>query len=98
MGKLAAVLAALRYGSSLSDPAVWKRRQNLTNALVGLLGAITLFLPVEVTDADIAALAGGLAVAVGLLNAYLTTATSDKVGLPTRPAPADRQRDADPGP
>lgn len=84
MNKILAALAALRYGSSLTDPAVWKNRQLLLNALMGLLGAAAYFVPVEMSHEDQKAVAGGLAVAVGLLNAYLTTATSEKVGLPAR--------------
>lgn len=84
MSKLLAALAALRYGSSLTDPAVWKQRQNRLNALIGLLGAVAVFLPVEMSHEDMLAIAGGVAAAVGVLNAYLTTATSDKVGLRAR--------------
>lgn len=96
MGKLAAAFAALRYGSSLTDPAIWKQRQTRLNALVGLLGALVVLLPVvgvkiEVTSEDVLAIAGGIAAVVGLfVNPYLTTATSDKVGLPAGNPPADR--------
>ena len=81
MGKLAAAFAALRYGASLTEPGIWKKRQNLMNALIGLLGAAVLFLPKEVSGEDIAAIAGGIAAIAGVLNTYLTTATTDKVGV-----------------
>ncbi|WP_407280624.1 hypothetical protein U5817_10090 [Aromatoleum evansii] len=97
MNKMLAALAALRYGSSLTDPAVWKNRQLLLNALMGLLGAVAYFVPVEMSHDDQKAVAGGLAVAVGLLNAYLTAATSAKVGLPARDSSAVRPDDYDSG-
>lgn len=86
MGKFMAALAALRYGSSLTDPAIWKNRQILLNALIGLLGAVAYFLPagMEMSHEDVLAIAGGVAAVGGLLNGYLTAATSTKVGLPPR--------------
>lgn len=93
MHKLLAALAALRHGASLADPAGWKRRQNTVNALVGLLGAVALFLPVELSDADIEMLAGGVAVLLAIANLYVTTASTDKIGVPARSAPADRPAD-----
>ena len=101
MTRLVAFLAALRYGSSLTDPAIWKQRQNLMNALIGLLGAVVVFLPVEVSSEDLTAIAGGIAVLGGLLNAYLTTATTDKLGIKAPVRPDDRDQGSpidDPGP
>lgn len=96
MGKMMAALAALRYGSSLTDPTIWKQRQNRLNAIIGLLGAVAAFLPVEMSHEDMLAIAGGVAAVGGLLNAYLTTATSDKVGLPAR-APSAGESGGDAG-
>lgn len=97
MNKLAAAFAALRYGSSLTDPAIWKNRQLLINALIGLLGALVLFVPksygVEVTEDDIQKIAGGVGTLVGLFNLYFTAATSTKIGLPSGNPPADRPRE-----
>lgn len=95
MHKLLAALAALRHGAILADPAGWKRRQNTVNALVGLLGAVVVLLPLvgvnlDLSHEDIAAIAGGLAAVLGLLNGYLTTATTTKLGLPPRRPPAAR--------
>ena len=101
MTKLAAALAALRYGSSLTDPAIWKHRQNTLNALIGFLGAAVVFLPLEVSSEDLAAIAGGIAVFGGLLNTYLTTATTDKIGVQTPVRPDDSSEGSgndDPGP
>lgn len=94
MNKIAAALAALRYGSSLSDPAVWKDRQNTINALVGLIGAVLIFFPMGLGREDIELIAGGGAVLLGLLNTYLTTATSAKVGLLDQRPPADLPADS----
>lgn len=94
MGKLSAALQALRHGASLADPAGWKRRQNTVNALAGLIGALLAFYPMDVSADDVAAIAGGIAAVLGLLNAYLTTASSDKVGLRNRRPPVDRPSDS----
>lgn len=99
MGKLSAFFAVLRYGSSLSDPAVWKHRQNRLNALIGLLGAVALLLPllgikVELSNEEVVQIAGGIATLVGLfINPYLTTATTDKIGLPSKHPPVDEPGD-----
>lgn len=95
MNKLTAALAALRHGAILADPAGWKRRQNTVNALVGLLGAVIVLLPLvgvnlELSHEDIGAIAGGIAAVLGMFNGYVTTASTDKLGLPARTAPADR--------
>lgn len=90
MTKFGAIFAALRHGASLTDPALWKQRQNTVNILVAFLGAVFVLFPVEVSREDLELLATGGAVLLGLLNGYLTTATSEKLGLPPK-------RDADRG-
>lgn len=95
MNKLSAILAALRYGSALSDSATWKHRQNLLNALVGLLGAgivlAGLFgVNLNVSSEDIATIAGAIATVYGLFNPVITTATTDKIGLPPQ-SPTDTE-------
>lgn len=96
MNKMLAALAALRYGSSLTDPEIWKNRQMLMNALIGLLAAVAPFLPVELSHEDQKAVAGGIAAIGIVLNIYLTAATSTKVGLPAG-APAAGEPGADEG-
>ena len=81
VNKLTAAFAALRYGASLTEPGIWKQRQNLLNAMAGLLTAIVAFLPMEVSSEDRMAVATGIAAVAGVLNGYLTTATSTKVGV-----------------
>lgn len=87
MNKLIALFTVLRSGASLTDPAIWKQNQNLVNVLITLLGAVALFLPVEVSSDQIMSIAGGIAAVAGVFNVYLTTATSEKIGLPVKPKP-----------
>lgn len=82
-----AIFVVLRQGEMLSDPGKWKNRQQTGNALLAILGALVPLLGGAAHDLqpdDLVALAGGIAVALGLLNAYFIPATSDKVGLPPR--------------
>lgn len=86
MDRFQALADALRHGSALADPATWKRRQNLVNALVGLLGAVVVIaqsagVQVDFSTDDVALVAGGVAAIYGAVNAYLTTATSEKIGV-----------------
>lgn len=102
MDKLLAALAVLRYGSALTDPEIWKKRQLAANALIGLLAAIAPFLPVELSHEDQRAIAGGIAAVGVVLNIYLTAATSKKVGLPSKGGSAgepgaDEGRERHPG-
>ena len=89
MNKIAAALAALRYGASLTDPALWKKRQNTVNNLVGLLGAILLLYPMEISHEDLERIAGGIAVLLGLFNTYTTVATTTKIGFGASAEPPD---------
>ncbi len=83
--KLFAAGRAINAGESLANPATWKNRQLAANALLVVLGAIAAFVPnLGVSHEDLQAIAAGIAATGGLLNAYLTAATSTKVGLPPR--------------
>jgi hypothetical protein len=80
------ILKALRYGVMLTKPETWKTRQNLINALVGVLSAVVIFLPEPYRTAlggeVLAAIATAIAAVVGLvINPVLTTATTEKIGL-----------------
>ena len=81
MGNLVSIFAALRYGASLTDPAIWKQRQNLTNSLIGLLGAVVVFLPIGISSDQVIDIVGGIVALVGVYNVYTTTATTTKIGL-----------------
>ena len=91
------VMAALRAGEALADPALWKNRQAAINAVtvaitagVALASAFGYSLPVNADG--IAAIAYAV---VGIVTIYLTYATSSKVGLlpakesPNAPIPAE---------
>lgn len=89
MSKLMSLFAALRYGSSLADPAIHKNRQNLVNALVGLFGALVVWAPIEIASDDIINIAGGIASLIGLYNIYITTASTKQIGLPSNSGSID---------
>lgn len=93
MNRFLALLNALRAGEELTHTETWKVRQNAINALVAVIGGVLLVLSflgihLQVQADDLVAIAGGLAALGGLLNTYLTTATTRRVGLPPRPEPA----------
>ena len=76
---------ALQSGKELSNPATWKNRQNTINLLVVLIGALAylanLATGVPIPQDVVNGVAEIVAIILGLVNAYLTTATSKKVGL-----------------
>ena len=72
-------LKALRVGHRLADPATWKNRQTAANAVLAALAlAVSMTPNLEINDADLALIAGGIAAVV---NIVLTIVTSKKVGL-----------------
>jgi cation transporter-like permease len=80
------VWIALRKGKELRHPETWKNRQTATSIVGAVLGAALVGLrfagvDVALTSEDIMAIAGGVATVGGLAVAYLTTATSKKVGI-----------------
>lgn len=101
MGKFLALLEVLYQGKALASSTVWKNRQVLVNSLIGVLAASTTLahsfgVRIEVSGDDVAQIAGAVGAIVGLFNAYVTTATSTKVGMPppepdpSSPFPDDR--------
>lgn len=76
---------AMKAGKELSNPATWKNRQTAFNLLVVVLTAVAylsnLATGVTIPDDVVKAAAEIIAIVLGLVNAYLTTATSKKVGL-----------------
>jgi hypothetical protein len=81
LDKLFAAANAVKAGESLKNPEAWKNRQMLMNALLIIIGTIPQFVNIELSDADINSISYGLATLAGVLNTYLTSATSVKVGL-----------------
>jgi hypothetical protein len=77
---------ALRAGETLTNPTKWKDRQDTVNAVVAILGLLLWIvgkagMPLEISENDLAVVAGGVAVVLGAVNAYLTTATTEKKGF-----------------
>lgn len=101
MRKWLAILAVLRQGAALTNPATWKERQVLVNVVSGFLTALYMlalsqgWIALEVDNAAIMDL--GSAVGVVLytaFNVFFTVATTDKIGLPgPDPAPPDVLRE-----
>ena len=78
---------ALRLGKQIKNPATWKNTQNATNAIAGIICFIGAALPlvgvnVPISETDQLTIAGGLAALLGWINVVLTTATTEKIGLP----------------
>ncbi len=91
MAKLKAAWAALQAGRSLADVATWKVRQNAINAVGGaVVAAVALLqafgISIPLPEDQLADLAAGLGAVVWVcVNLYLTTATTDKIGLSAKP-------------
>jgi len=80
------VLAALKAGQELKDPAKWKQTQNVVNACAVIITAVVAVIRYQVpdlpvTDAQIIEMASIAAAVLALINSYITTATSKKIGL-----------------
>jgi len=73
-------ITALKAGNTLANPGIWKRLQVFINIATLWLPAITLIFPPaqKLLDKDVQ---NALIQSVALINAYLTTATTEKVGL-----------------
>ena len=80
MNNLLLACRALRAGESLADSATWKNHQLRLNAILAILYLLVKFLPMELAQDDMDAIASSIALLGGTVNSYLTVATSDKVG------------------
>ncbi len=95
MGKLMSVFDVLRKGSAVADPALLKNRGGLTLALTALLWSVcsaakAFGYDIQLTQEDIASVAGTVALVVGL---YVNYASSEKVGILPAKVQPDRQPD-----
>ena len=73
---------ALLAGESLADPAVWKNRQQRVNALMTIAAvASPLFPLLGLTTDDVLTMVTAVGIIGGLINGYLTVATTDKIGF-----------------
>ena len=87
-----AFFVAFRQGKALANSATWKNRTVAANALVALLGAAIAIAKgfgydIQLDDATVSALGGGIAAFVCVANSVMHIATSDKVGLPSADTP-----------
>jgi hypothetical protein len=73
---------ALRAGELLADPATWKSRQLSVTAILAILYFLVKVLPMDIPSNDLTTIADGIALVGGLVNSYLTVATTEKVGVP----------------
>jgi hypothetical protein len=76
----------MMLGKELSDPATWKNRQAVLNVLGGLLsflvwGLAQKGIKLDISEDAYTAIATGIFTLYGIVNGYLTVATSKKVGL-----------------
>lgn len=86
MQRIIALLEALRAGAALADPAAWKRGQNTLNLIVaalaaGIAAAGAFGYAVPVGEGDLTTIAAAIVSVVGIVNGYITTATTNKIGL-----------------
>lgn len=81
LNKIFAAAKAVKAGESLKDPAAWKNKQILMNALLIIIGVISKFIKIELSEAEINSISFGFVTLAGVVNTYLTAATSDKVGV-----------------
>ena len=91
MSKLLALLDLFRKGNAVADPALWKHRQITATILIPIFGSLVAALDafgvkVPIDDLQITQFVTGLVVAINLV---LSVTTTDKVGLPPKPEPAE---------
>lgn len=79
-------LAALKAGQEIGNPRAWKKGQNLVNscAVIITFGVAVLryYWPdLLVSDEQIIEMASAAAIVLGLINQFITTASSKKMGV-----------------
>ena len=73
-------ISPLRVGHVLKNAENWKKLQNIISAISGAIPLIALFIPQAQILLDSGILLKTYA-ALGAIQVYLTTATTDKIGL-----------------
>ncbi len=71
----------LKAGQSLEDPANWKRVQQYSTAVLFAAGLVAEFAPLPFSSGQLNALSYGCGVLIYFINAYLTVATTTKIGI-----------------
>lgn len=94
MNRILALWRLMRRGEEVADAATWKNRTIATNGVVAFLVALvaaarSFGIDIEVSDADLSAIAAGVVVLVGLGNTIMYILTSRKIGLPPEPPATD---------
>lgn len=73
---------ALMAGESLANPATWKNRQHRVNALMTIAAvASPLFPKLGLSSDDVLTIVTAVGIIGGVVNGYLTVATTDKIGF-----------------
>lgn len=83
---LQAMFQAMQYGKEVADPAAWKNRAIITNAITGVLFALMAIgrsfgVGIELDKTVVEGLAGGIVSLVAIFNAIIHLTTSKKVGV-----------------
>ena len=84
LDKLFAAAKAVNQGEMLKNPATWKNRTILMNVFLSFLALIPMFAKIEISQSEMNSIAYGFVTIAGVVNTYMTAATSDKVGLPKK--------------
>lgn len=81
MEKIFALAGAIKSGECLANPEAWKNRQTLLNAFLSFIGLVPIMTNIEMSEVEINNTAYFLSASAGLINMYITNATSKKVGI-----------------
>jgi hypothetical protein len=84
--KILAARDAINYGEKLANSETWKKQAIAVSAIAGLLSAALPFIPnlEGVTDATVNQIAAGVYAVYSVYTMFVTAATSESVGLPTK--------------
>lgn len=76
---------ALNAGEELKNSATWKKHQQALNAILTIFGFVVLFMPEEIkqqlSPGALNSIGEAVVIIGGIVNSYLTPATSKKIGL-----------------
>jgi len=81
--KIKLMLAVLKKGKELADPAGWKNTQVMTNVIASVItAALASFAPGwDLSEGTILLVSGVISGVLAIINIYFTYATSKKVGV-----------------
>lgn len=91
-----AAFNAIQKGKRLNNVVAWKNVQLIANALAAVVVLLKLFgIDFGFSESDIDVISGAIVV---IVNAYLTLATTNKVGIPQKLPPIELQGRVEPLP